>query len=212
MLGVSVPACTNGYGLLCGLWVWRRRTNRRPCCPPMSNPSNSPWTAWPYGCGWWDKRMAAQHLPRELCGLAVDWKSWLIQWRTIVRSRSVHTVTSSIIWVETAAPLSQSIDLPMDCMAWRFWTMRPPNGCSTPAPRSSAAKQWFEQLAQKKKLQAVAADVQLRALSVLTLASIQTKSRANVCSTIVLYYLHLPVLWLEIQTFLPELTPWQRPS
>jgi len=25
------------------------------------------------------------------------------------------------------------------------------NGCSTSAPRSSAAKQWFEQLAQKKK-------------------------------------------------------------
>ena len=45
----------------------------------------------------------------------------------------------------------QSIDLPMDCMAWRFWTMRQPNGCSTHAPRSSADKQWFEQLAQKKK-------------------------------------------------------------
>ena len=37
----------------------------------------------------------------------------------------------------------QSIDLPMDCMAWRCWTMRQLNGCSTPAPRSSAAKQWF---------------------------------------------------------------------
>jgi len=45
----------------------------------------------------------------------------------------------------------QSIDLPMDCMDWRFWTMRQPNGWSTPAPRSSAAKQWFEQLTQKKK-------------------------------------------------------------
>ena len=45
----------------------------------------------------------------------------------------------------------QSINLPMDCMAWQFWTMRQPNGCSTPAPRSSAAKQWFKQLAQKKK-------------------------------------------------------------
>ena len=42
----------------------------------------------------------------------------------------------------------QSIDL---CMAWRFWTMRQLNGCSTPAPRSSAARQWFQQLAQKKK-------------------------------------------------------------
>ena len=35
----------------------------------------------------------------------------------------------------------QSIDLLMDCMAWRFWTMRQLNGCSTPASRSSAAKQ-----------------------------------------------------------------------
>ena len=47
----------------------------------------------------------------------------------------------------------QSIDLPMDCMAWRFWTMRQLNGCATPAPISSAAKQWFQQLAQKKKNQ-----------------------------------------------------------
>ena len=45
----------------------------------------------------------------------------------------------------------QSIDLPMDCMAWRFWTMRQPNVCSTSAPISSAVKQWFEQLAKKKK-------------------------------------------------------------
>ena len=29
--------------------------------------------------------------------------------------------------------------------------MRQPNGCSTPAPRSNAAKQWLEELAQKKK-------------------------------------------------------------
>ena len=44
-----------------------------------------------------------------------------------------------------------SIYLPMDCMAWRFWTIRQTNDCSTPAPRSGAAKQWFQQLAQKKK-------------------------------------------------------------
>jgi len=31
--------------------------------------------------------------------------------------------------------------------------MRQSNGCSTPAPRYSAAKQWLEQLAQKKKWQ-----------------------------------------------------------
>ena len=47
----------------------------------------------------------------------------------------------------------QSIDLLMDCIAWWFWTMRQSIGCSTPAPRSSAAKQWLEQLAQKKKNQ-----------------------------------------------------------
>jgi len=30
--------------------------------------------------------------------------------------------------------------------------MRQPNGCSTPAPKSSAAKQWIkEELAQKKE-------------------------------------------------------------
>ena len=55
-----------GYGLLCVLWVWRRRTNRRPCCPPVSNPSTSPWTAWPDGAGRRDNWMAAQHLPRDL--------------------------------------------------------------------------------------------------------------------------------------------------
>ena len=64
--GVSSPACTNGVWLLCGLWVWRRRTNRRPCCPPMSNPSTSLWTARPDGSRRSDNRMFAQHLPRNL--------------------------------------------------------------------------------------------------------------------------------------------------
>ena len=58
---VSASACTNG--LLCGLWVWRRGTNRRPCFPPMPSPSISSWIARPDGCGRCDKRMAAQHLP-----------------------------------------------------------------------------------------------------------------------------------------------------
>jgi len=40
-----------GSGILCGLCVWRRGTNRRPCRPRMSNPSTSPWTAWPDGSG-----------------------------------------------------------------------------------------------------------------------------------------------------------------
>jgi len=55
-----------GYGFFCGLWVWSRGTNRRPCCPPMSNPSTSSWTARSDGSGRWDNRMAAQHLPRDL--------------------------------------------------------------------------------------------------------------------------------------------------
>ena len=45
----------------------------------------------------------------------------------------------------------QSIDLPTDCTAWRFWMMRQPNGCSTPAPKFSAAKQWIKELAQLKE-------------------------------------------------------------
>jgi len=44
----------------------------------------------------------------------------------------------------------QSIDL-MDYTAWQFWTIRQLNGCSTPGPKSSTAKQWIEELAQKKK-------------------------------------------------------------
>jgi len=55
-----------GHGFLCGLWVRHRRTNKRPCCPRMSNPSTSPWTTWPDGSGRWDNRMASEHLPRDL--------------------------------------------------------------------------------------------------------------------------------------------------
>jgi len=39
----------------------------------------------------------------------------------------------------------------MDCTAWQFWTMRQSNGCSTPAPRSSAANSGYEELTQKMK-------------------------------------------------------------
>ena len=46
----------------------------------------------------------------------------------------------------------QSIDLLMDCTAWQFCMMRQPNGCSTPAPKSSAANQWIkEEIAQTKE-------------------------------------------------------------
>ena len=63
--GVPLLFVQMGYGLLCGLWVWRR-TSRRPCCPPMSNPSTSTWTARPDVSGRWDNWMDAQHLPRDL--------------------------------------------------------------------------------------------------------------------------------------------------
>jgi len=56
-----------------------------------------------------------------LCGLCVAWKNW------------PTTMLSSNV---------QSIELPMDCPAWRFWATRQSNGCSTPAPRFSAAQQW----------------------------------------------------------------------
>jgi len=65
------------FGLLRGLWVWLRRTNRRPCCPPMSNPPISSWTARPDGSGRWDNRMAAQHLPRDLVRPSSGLKNWL---------------------------------------------------------------------------------------------------------------------------------------
>jgi len=55
-----------GHGPFCGLWVWRRGINRRPCCPPMSNSSTSPWNARPDGSGRWDNRISAQNLPRDL--------------------------------------------------------------------------------------------------------------------------------------------------
>jgi len=45
----------------------------------------------------------------------------------------------------------QSIDLPMDYTSWGFWTMRQPNGCSTPAPKSRAAKQWIKKNSLKRK-------------------------------------------------------------
>ena len=75
---VSAPACTSScllpvqmwYGLLCDLWVWHR-TNRRPRRPTLSNSSTSPRTARPDGSGQCDNRMASQHLPRYLGGLAL---------------------------------------------------------------------------------------------------------------------------------------------
>jgi len=53
------------YGLFCGFWTWHRRTNHQPCCPPMSNPPISPWTARPDDCVGWDTLMVAQPLPQD---------------------------------------------------------------------------------------------------------------------------------------------------
>jgi len=80
MSGVSAPVCTTGvmgYVLLCDLWVLRRRTNRRPCCPPKSNPSTSSCTAMPDGSGQWDNQMAVQHLPRDLVRPSSVYNNWL---------------------------------------------------------------------------------------------------------------------------------------
>ena len=90
-----------GYGLLCGLWVWRRRTNRRSRCPPMSNPSTSSWTAWPDGPRRWNNRMAAQHLPRDLavdCNNSIKrQRSWII-WNNKSINADLATVT---IWLDS---------------------------------------------------------------------------------------------------------------
>ena len=67
----SSPVCKMGHDCFYGLWVGRKRSNRWQCCLPISNPSISPWIALaglasPDGSGWWDNRLAAQHLSRYL--------------------------------------------------------------------------------------------------------------------------------------------------
>ena len=44
----------------------------------------------------------------------------------------------------------QSTDL-IDCTAWRFWTMKQPNGCSTLARKSSGAKPWIRRNRSKEE-------------------------------------------------------------
>jgi len=56
---VSAPACTNGVLPPLRPVSVAQKNNRRPCCPPMSNPSTSPWTAWPDSSGRWDNPMDA---------------------------------------------------------------------------------------------------------------------------------------------------------
>ena len=94
---VSAPACTNGYGLLCGLWVWRR-TNRRPWCPPMSYPSTSPRTAWPDGAGRWDNWMGAQHLFRDLVRPSSGFNNSLKRMKNIWNIRIVTQQWRANFW------------------------------------------------------------------------------------------------------------------
>ena len=82
-----------GYGLLCGLWVGRRGTNRRPCCPPMSNPTTSLWTVRPDCFGRWDNRMAAQHLSRDPYSAAKQRFEELAQKKKNIRAAGETTAT-----------------------------------------------------------------------------------------------------------------------
>ena len=99
---------------------------------------------------WWLSQCRAiygHHLAVTIC---------LHFWRQL-QTATVWSPLRPLSVVEKNKPLTmfssrvQSIDLPMDSMVWRCWTMRKLNGCSTPASRSSAAKQWFKQLAQTKE-------------------------------------------------------------
>jgi len=98
---VSAPACTNGYGLLCGLWVWRRRTNRRPC-PLMSSPRTTSWTARPDGSGRWDNRIAA---PRS--SAATQWFEELAQ---KMKNNMFINLKQNIKWNNNVFKLNERTD------------------------------------------------------------------------------------------------------
>ena len=63
---VSALAYTNGVWPLVRPVSVAQKNKRWPCCPPMSNPSTSPWTAQPDSFWWWDNWLAPQHLPQDL--------------------------------------------------------------------------------------------------------------------------------------------------
>ena len=77
--------------------------------------------------------------------------SCLYKWGSAWPPLRPVSVAQKSKWSTLSSSNVQSIDLPTDCTAWRFWTMKQPNGCSTPAPNSSAAKQWIKELAQTKE-------------------------------------------------------------
>jgi len=88
-----------GMASFCGLWVWCRRSSRRPCCPSLSNPSTSPWTAWPDGSGRCDNRMAAQRLPWDLLRASNGQEqAHTIKKNVSLFSRADRMKNSSFIW------------------------------------------------------------------------------------------------------------------
>ena len=117
---------------------------------------------------WWTTLQDSTFSSPTLAPIALEWSSQEqpgcgLTASALVSDISIPACTNGVrppLWPVSVAQKNkpsttlssnvQCINL-MDCMAWWFWTMRQSNGCSTSAPRSSAAKQWFEQLAQKKK-------------------------------------------------------------
>ena len=78
-------------------------------------------------------------------------RSWLYKWgMSSYAACECGTEEQTVDHIVLQCPINQP---PTDCTAWRFWTMKQPNGCSTSAPNSSAAKQWVkEELAQTKEV------------------------------------------------------------
>jgi len=121
-----------------GMWSWRTI----PYASAFSSPTLAPPPDWPSkeepGSGL-TASAPVLDVSAPVCTNGVWPHLWPV---SVAQKNKPSTMLSYNVYY--------SIDFPMDCMAWRFWMMRQPNGCSTPAPRSSAAKQWFVQLAQKK--------------------------------------------------------------
>jgi len=80
--------------------LWRRRTDRWPCCPSLSNPSCIdlciPWRFWMTTIEW-----LLNTCPEAQCGQAVDWKNWLIR-----RKRSISTYGKNkwiLLWTQESS-------------------------------------------------------------------------------------------------------------
>jgi len=103
-----------------------------------------------------------QHPPPRMTLLRIAWV-WLNCLRTGVRhsapacTNGVGPPLQPVSVVQKNKPSTmlssnvQSIDLPVNCMAWWFWMMRQSNGCSTPALRPSVAKQVVSTTSSKEE-------------------------------------------------------------